>query len=273
MAYDNFKATIWSKYIQHELPKFTVFTNDCDYAYEGEAKKGGRVKILGVGRPTIKDYVQGTDIDSPETLADTSVFLDIDQQKYFSFGIDDVDKAQASGNLKGAYMEEAIRAIAEKKDAFVAEQLGKNGGYVSASTSITTEEACKNAIDTAFVELWNNGVSSKDKLTIYLTPWMYNLFKNNLTSIKSKNDSLIATGLVGSYNNATVKMSNNIFNDGTDDHIIVKTSKGYAFAETISELKAFAPEKSFSEAIKGLHCYGGKAVRPKEIAVIKCHNS
>lgn len=273
MAYNNFKPTIWSKYIQHELPKFTVFTNDCDFAYEGEAKKGGRVKILGVGRPTIKDYVQGTDIDSPEIISDTSVFLDIDQQKYFSFGIDDIDKAQSCGILKSAFMEEAVRAIAEKKDSFVAEQIGKNAAYTSSSTSITTADAAKAAIDTAFVKLWDNGVSAKDKVTVYLTPWMYNLFKNNLTSLKTDNDNLIATGLVGSYNDATVKMSNNIYNDGTDDYIIIKTSKGYAFAETIAELKAFAPEKSFSEAIKGLHCYGGKAVRPKEIAVIKCHNS
>ena len=32
MAYTNFKPTIWSKHIQHELPKFTVFEQGCNTA-------------------------------------------------------------------------------------------------------------------------------------------------------------------------------------------------------------------------------------------------
>ena len=46
MSYANFKPTVWSKYIQHELPKFTVFKQDCDFKFEGEAGHGKRVKIL-----------------------------------------------------------------------------------------------------------------------------------------------------------------------------------------------------------------------------------
>ena len=47
MSYANFKPTVWSKYIQHELPKFTVFKQDCDYKFEGEAGQGKRVKKIG----------------------------------------------------------------------------------------------------------------------------------------------------------------------------------------------------------------------------------
>ena len=45
MSYENFKPTVWSKYIQNELPKFTVFKNDCDYKFDGEAKRGEKIKI------------------------------------------------------------------------------------------------------------------------------------------------------------------------------------------------------------------------------------
>lgn len=55
MSYANFKPVVWSKYIQHELPKFTVFKQDCDFKFEGDAGQGKRVKILNVGRPTIKN--------------------------------------------------------------------------------------------------------------------------------------------------------------------------------------------------------------------------
>ena len=47
MAYANFKPLVWSKKIQHDLPKFTVFENDCDYQFSGEAGKGKTVKNSG----------------------------------------------------------------------------------------------------------------------------------------------------------------------------------------------------------------------------------
>ena len=54
MAYENFKATIWSKYIQHELAKTTVLQEDCNTRFQGEVGLGKTVKIVG-GRPTGDD--------------------------------------------------------------------------------------------------------------------------------------------------------------------------------------------------------------------------
>lgn len=78
MAYSNFKPTVWSKHIQRELEKATVLQEDCNTEFEGEAKKGERVKILGVARPTIGTYT-GQDIGAPEDVPDTAVYLPIDQ--------------------------------------------------------------------------------------------------------------------------------------------------------------------------------------------------
>lgn len=272
MAYGNFKPIIWSKYIEHELKKFTVFKEDCDYRFEGEVGKGKTVKILGVGKPTIGNYT-GKDIGSPETVADASVTLAIDQAKFFNFMVDDVDEAQAKEGLMPALMEEATRALAYEEDKFIGEQLAKSAGKKSTSTAITTEADAVKAVDEAFEWLWGNGVSNKDKVTIYVTPWFYNLFKNRLVELKTDNDDLIAKGVVGMYNSAKVKMSSFIHNDGTDDHIIVKTSKGYAFCNGINQTEAYRPEGLFSDAVKGLDTFGGKAVRPKEIYCIKAHKA
>lgn len=272
MSYANFKPVIWSKKIEHDLKKRTVFKEDCDFRFEGDAGKGKTVKILGVGRPTIGDYT-GSSIGAPETVPDSSVYLLIDQAKFFNFQVDDVDKAQAIEGLMPAYMEEATRGLAEVEDSFIAEQVGKNAGGKSSSLSVTTEANALAAVDAAFVYLWNQGVSTKDKVTMYLTPWFYNLFKNKLIDLKTDNDGLIAKGVVGRYNNATVKMSNNIYNDGTDDYIIIKTSKAYAFCNGINETEAYRPEQLFSDAVKGLDTFGGKMVRPKECYCIKAHKS
>lgn len=270
MSYANFKPIIWSKKIEHDLKKFTVFKEDCDFRFEGEAGKGKTVKILGVGRPTIGTYT-GAKIGAPETVPDSSVYLELNQAKFFNFAVDDVDKAQSVDGLMSALMEEATRGLAENEDSFIAEQLGKNAGGKSSSTAVTTEAAALAAVDAAFVYLWEQGVSSKDKVTMYLSPKFYNLFKNKLVDLKTDNDSLIAKGIVGMYNSATVKMSNNLYNDGTDDYIIIKTSKAYAFCNGIDETEAYRPEELFSDAVKGLDTYGGKMVRPKECYCIKAH--
>ena len=273
MSYANFKETIWSKYIQHEKEALLTFKADCDYKFEGEAKQGKQVKILGVGRPTIKKYVPGQAIDDIETPEDNAIFLNIDQYDYFNYGVDNIDKAQSKEGLMEALAEETTRGLAEAEDKYIAKvaALGGEGTGISDSTAITTSTAAKKAIDNAFEFLWNNGVTTKDKVTIYLTPWFYTLFQDKLVELKTDNDGLLAKGVLGLYNSANVKMSNQLHNDGTDDYIIVKTSKAIACCNGIDKLEAYSPERSFMDAVKGLNTYGAKVVRPKELYVIKAH--
>lgn len=263
MSYNNFKKTVWSKHIQTELPKYTVFKTDCDFEFEGEAKQGERLKILGVQAPTIKTYTPGKDIESPETPKDASVYLDINEYKYFNYAIDDVDKAQTKGILP-VLSEETTRALAEVEDSYCAKNIALGAGVKLPEIVITNPAEAKDYIDEMYVKAWDNGLLGK-KITLYLSPFIYNLFEKELSEIKTDNTRQITTGTVGMYRNAHVKISNNIYNDGTYDHIILKSSKGYAYANGINELEAYRPEKGFSDAIKGLLTYGGKAVRPKEI--------
>lgn len=172
-----------------------------------------------------------------------------------------------------ALSQETTRALAECEDTFIAKAIATGAAFITETTSITTADAAKAELDKLFVQLWNNGVSTKDKITLYLTPWFYDLFSNKLIELKTNNDALIAKDVLGMYKNASVKMTNNAYNDGTDDYIILKTSKAFAYANGINEMEAYRPEKLFSDAIKGLNTYGGKTVRPKEAAVLKCHNS
>ena len=77
MAYQNFIPTVWNEGIERELERICVFAEDCNRKYEGSVKeKGESVKILGVGKPTIKSLAKANknnDIDAPEEIEDTSV--------------------------------------------------------------------------------------------------------------------------------------------------------------------------------------------------------
>ena len=128
MAYGNFKPTVWSKYIQHELEQKAILSEWCNKKFEGEAKHNKTVKVLGVGKPTIGNYT-GAKIGAPETLEDTSVFLTIDQAKFFNFMVDDVDRAQSIPGLMEALMQEATRAMA--------------GGQIRCSMALMPEQSHK----------------------------------------------------------------------------------------------------------------------------------
>ena len=270
MAYNNFKPEIWSHKIQHDLPKFTVFEQDCNYKIDGEVKQGATVHILGVTRPTIGKYT-GASIGSPEALEGTKTTILIDQAPYFNFGVDDVDRAQSIPGVMENLMEESTRAMAEERDKFIA-GLAAEAEYASASTAVTSKTTAKSAIDKAYVQLLEQGVKvGRDKVTMYLTPKFFMHFADHVLETKTQNDKALATGEIGKYMGMTIKLTNNAFNDGTDDHIIIKTDKAIAFASNINEVEAYRPQDLFMDAVKGLNCFGGKIVRQKELYVVKAH--
>ncbi len=272
MAYDNFKPTVWSAHIQTELEKNCVLLEACNTRFQGEAGEGKRVKIIGATRPTAKTYLPGVQIEDAETPSDTSVYLDTNQYKYTHFLVDDIDEAQSVEGLMQAYMKGSAEELAEQRDAYVA-SLAKNATLCSASTAVAGEDAAKALIDEGFVTLWDNGVKISGDVVIEVTPWFYSLFKNRLSELYTNNVELIKKGIVGMYNGAVVKMTNNLYSDGTDDYMYIRTKNAIAFAGGISKVEAYRPEKLFSDAIKALDTFGAKIIRPKELYVVKAHRS
>jgi len=269
MSYNNFKATVWSKYIQLELERKCILADFTNKKFEGQAKINEMVKILGVGTPIIGNYT-GSSIGTPETIDDSSVFMKIDQAKFFNFMIDDVDKAQAQPGLMEAILKNTTRAMASVRDKHVAAKAADTA-YASASTQINTKALAKTAVDTAILQLRENDVEVDMDVVIELPYFVYLLFKDNLVELKTNNDELIKKGIVGMYDNCLVRTTNNLYNDGTDYHAMVRTREAIAFAGGIDKTEAYRPETLFSDAMKGLNTFGAKLVRPKELYVIKAH--
>ncbi len=278
MAYSNFKPTIWSKFIQTELERKCRLVEYCNTQFEGEAKLGGTVHILGVNSPEVYDYDQVNGLNAPQQPEDHKVSLLIDQAKAFNFKVDDVDKAQSVNGLMETLMKEATAKMATVRDAHVAKVAARLEepesdleGYQSASTAVNSEKIAKKLVDEALVALRERDVDLEDNVIITLSPFFYNWFKNDLTELKTNNDELIRKGVIGMYDNCLVQLSNNLYNDGTDDYMMVRTKKAIAFASAIDQVEAYRPENFFADAVKGLNVYGAKVVRPKELQIIKAH--
>ncbi len=270
MSYENFKPEVWSKKVQLELEKLMVFRDICNTQFQGDVGRGKTVKIIGVDRPKVNTYVPGTDILDAETPQDSSVYLAVDQFKYTHFMVDDIDGMQGDTPIMEHLMHGSATALAEAADAYIAEKV-KEAGIVIPSQAISTAAQAKEALDEAFEKLWSNSVKIGMDTYIVVTPWFYNLFKDRLTELHTDNTDLINKGILGMYNGAKVVMSNNVYNDGTDDYLSVITKDAIAFASGIEKTEAYRPDRQFSDAVKVLHTYGAKVVRPKEMALLKVH--
>lgn len=235
-----------------------------------EAKYGNQVKILGVGKPSIGNYA-GTDIGTPETVQDSSVFLKIDKAKYFNFMVDDVDKAQSKPGLMEALMEEATLAMSLQIDSDIAQVGGTGAGTYSSSTQVTTAAGAKTLVDSGILALRENDVQIDADVVMELPPFMYQLLKDKYIELDTSNSQMLKKGIVGYYDNVRVRVSNNLYNDGTDYRAMIRTKKAIAYVNQIDKVEPYRPQGLFSDAIKGLNVYGSKVVRPKELYVIKCH--
>lgn len=270
MAYNNFKQTFWSKHIQHELKNKAILAEFCNTEFKGEAKQGNQVKILGVGRPTIGNYT-GADIGTPETVMDSSVFLTIDKAKFFNFMVDDIDEAQSVPGLMEGLMDEATTAMALQIDTDIATIAGTNAGGYSATTQINSAATAKSAVDTGILALRENDVQISDDVVMEIPPFVYQLLKDKYIELDTANSEMLKKGIVGFYDNIRVRVSNNLYNDGTDYRCLIRTKKAVAYVNQIDKTEPYRPEGLFSDAVKGLNVYGAKVVRPKELYVIKAH--
>lgn len=266
----NFKPMFWSKYCQTELKKDLVMGNWCDYQFEGEIKKGSRLKIVGANRPKIVDYKKGTNL-VPENIADNSQYLDITEAKAFCFEVDDVEKAQKIEGYLETQFDEAKNALAEEAEKFVGTKAKDAlASMTSASTEITENNAIS-VIDDAHIALYKNNVSAKTPLAADLNAKHIVKLRAVLARLFTDNVEYVKNGAVGKYGNTFLRLANCLFNDGTDDLEMVRTKKAIAFAGQIDKIKPSDNPYGFGEIIKGLHVYGAKLVRPKELYVIKAH--
>jgi hypothetical protein len=270
LAYQNFKQTFWSKHIQMELERKAILAEFCNREFEGEAKFGNQVKILGVGEPTIGDYT-GASIGDPEEVADSSIMLLIDKSKFFNFAVDDVDKAQSKPGLMESLMKGATTRMALTVDSHIALTGGTGAGASSGSLKISTAAEAKTAVDAGILTLRENDVQIDDEVVMELVPFVYQLLKDKYIELDTSNSEMMKKGIVGFYDNVRVRVSNNLYNDGTDYFCMIRTKDAIAYVNQLEKVESYRPQGGFKDAVKGLNVFGAKVVRPKELYVIKAH--
>jgi N4-gp56 family major capsid protein len=278
MAINEFIPTLWSAELLVSLKKSLVYgqAGVVNRDYQGTISGfGDTVKINGISPVTIGNYAKNTDMAAPETLTGNQNILTIDQAKYFNFQIDDVDKAQQNPKVMNQAMIEAAYALRNTADQFVAGRMATGAGAGSLIGNDTTAVVPTKA--TAYDYLVDLGVKLDEQDVpeegrwIILPPWFHGLMEKDSRFIQAtaKGDDVIANGVIGRAAGFTVMKSNNVPNTaGAKYKIIAGHQLAFSYAEQVNDVEAFRPESRFADAVKGLHLYGGKVVRPEGIAVM-----
>lgn len=273
MSYNNFIPTVWSEKLQRERERDAVAVMLCNRDWEGQIKDvGDTVKINGVIRPTVAQYVKNSTSITPENLSGASTELKIEKADYFAFEVDDVDKRQASGSIMDVQMKEANEAMSDSSDDYIyTKYVDAPTANIVAATSITSATTISK-VTAGLKILWDNNVPKKSEISLEVSPAF--LEKMLLAEIlyTDPNEKLMENGYVGrlkKFLGIKVYMTTGIYNDATYDYCFLRTKAAIAFADQMTKIEAYRPESSFSDAVKGLHLYGAKVVRPKELVVIK----
>lgn len=272
MSYNNFVPKIWAKQINRELERAMVFAEDCNRQYEGDVKQmGDTVKVLGVGKPTITKQVGGSIVlQDPEAVEDTSVDMVINRVAYFNYLVDDIDRRQAVGGLMDALSAESSEGTANAMDEDIAALAGTADApkLFKSTTAITVDNILKQ-IDLGVQKLMENDVKPETKIVITVTPWFKTILRQAYVQLDTNNSAMLKNGRVGQYDNVIVKMSNNCHRNSDNGHdIMLRTQRAVAFANPLTHVEPYRPEKRFADAVKGFVLYGTKIVRPKELVVL-----
>lgn len=283
MALTSFIPELWNARLLNALDKAHVFAGLVNRDYEGEIKKqGDTVHINTIGAVTIGTYTKDTDFSTgPEALTTTDSTLVINQAKYFNFAVDDIDTAQAAGDVMDKAMQRAAYGLADVADKYIADQLAAaittaNGNQVgTTAVALTKDNVYENVVKMKII-LDKANVPTTGRWLV-IPPEMVALILQDDRFVKTGGtmaEDTLANGWVARAAGFDIYESNNCNSataSSTTTYTITAGDEGACtYAEQISDTEAYRPEKRFADAVKGLHLYGAKVVDPKRLAGLKC---
>jgi hypothetical protein len=254
----------------------------CNRTYEGEISQAGNtVKIASVGDVDVNDYVKDTDIADPTPLTDTDQTLLIDQQKYFNFYVDSVDRAQQNVDVLDEAMRRAAWKLRDHADTYLASVMDtavpaeNKIGSLAEPEVPTKDNAYEYLVDLSV--MLDEADTPIDGRFVIVPAWFHGLLLKDerfISSGTSAADRSRSNGQVGEAAGFAILKSNNVPNAaGLKYRIIAGHRIATAYVEQIIDVKTYQPEKRFGDAVKGLHVYGAKVVREANLACLVANKS
>lgn len=264
MAINNFIPELWNETLMDVFEKSHVFGRVARCAIDAPiTKKGDTVHISGIGDINIIDYT-GADM-ALQPLDDAGLTLVIDQAKAFNFEVGDIDAKQASGELMGPAAKKAAYNLKDVADKFIEGKMRAEAGLSTTQVSSMKTTTIISSIAEMSLKLDEVNVPQEQQWII-IPMW---------ASVKLLLAGVVhAQDLEGKINGFVTKQlgpdiyrSNNVYESGGYYKPLAGSYGAVAYAEQILHTEAYRPQYRFSDALKGLHVYGAKVVKPNELVL------
>lgn len=281
MTVNNFISKIWAAQMLFDFRQRSWAAQLANREYEGDAQRGNTVHITTGTPVSINDYATGMVDDggggtvprttTPEAVDSTGQDLLIDQEKSFDFLVDDIDRRQAAGSLDG-FSADAAEGLSEDADLFLWATAAAGAQVANQLDGAGTPPATG---DDAF-DIVNDlkKTLSKTKTPKSNRVCMINAeFAALLTGANSKLTNVDVSGLPETLRDAVIGRLLGFTMIESENLPIVDApyalgfyTPALAYVSQINETEAMRADQSFSDRLRGLHVYGGKVIRPKNVA-------
>ncbi|WP_298175757.1 hypothetical protein [Saccharomonospora sp.] len=273
MAIANFIPEVWSAALLKALRDRLTYAQAgvINRNYEGDiARAGDTVHITSFNDPAVRTYTRNTNI-TWDQLSSTQQTLVVDQEKYFAFTVDDVDRRQA---LPGFVEETTVGAsynLAAEADSFVAETMSDavtGNNDLGAVTLGAVEGDAYNLLVELRTILTRTNTPDEGRFVV-IPPELYGLLLKDDRFIRADASGTtqgLRNGFVGRAAGFDVIESNRVPEDGGAFRVLAGHSIATTYAEQILNTEALRLENQFGDGVRGLHVYGGRVIRPANLA-------
>jgi hypothetical protein len=261
MAITNFKSTLWSSAILERFNQANILIPALNHQYEGELSSGNTVKITAVNTPTIVDYAAASRVIAPAQMTDTTQSLVIDQEKAFSFIVDDIDRVQAAGSFEPV-TRDAGAALSEDAELTVINAL-KAQGTSAGVGAITTADLAYAAVISIRTNLVKALVPTDNRI-LAVSPEFAALLlgsSSKLTSFDPAGDSALRNGVIGRMLGFTVVEHPQLTHTANRPCAVGFQANAVAYVGQIQKTEAGRMENKFADYIRGLNVFGTKVLR------------
>jgi N4-gp56 family major capsid protein len=281
----NFIPEIWSGKLQVKFYKSTVLGEITNNDWEGEIKgQGDKVHIRTIPTITVRDYQKGMNLTN-EVPTSTPIELTIDQGKYFSVVVDDVDAVQSDVKLMDIFTNDASeqmkiaidgQVLDAMKDGAAAANKGATAGAVSGNLNLGTDAAPRGASKSTVLDIILDMGQALDEQNVpetgrwmVIPAWMAAIIKGSelrQAYLTGDSASPLRNGKIGMIDRFTVYVSNNLPKtaDG-DSYVTAGTSDAVSFASQITNVETLRAQSTFGNIMRGLNVFGYKVVKPEAL--------
>lgn len=259
--------------------------------YFGEiADFGDTVHIMKEPVLTIADYARGQTVN-PQWLADDELTLTVDQAKYFSFVVDDIERKQAHLNwetlatssgaytLKNDFDDKILTYMAGQ--ALAANVYGSDHATNSIDVGYATNEVSPLAVLSRLSRLLDEQDVPEENRWVVASPLFWEVMadeNSKLMGVDFTGDSSsrvrngkITDGLIRGFtcyktNNAPIGSTVGVSTTG--GVVLAGHMSSTATASQIAKVEKLRSTQFFGDQVRGLHMYGRKTLRTEALA--KC---